>query len=842
MQNLLFQCAVKAKLIELGTGSNSGGYIDDELPDYVMIMVANKRSKKQMRDDLQLFLNENTDSFVNWLHQVLDKLQAVTLPPASKQLIAISTHSPSSSSDLLLVSQKVSGKPSVATAAKEKKSKKQKRSQKDQSPPVVAKSAPASITDVFADQLIGKAKRSLEIEAQTTVKKKPTESAAAEHINIPDLVKTAVVNSKRKELEELEQIQRQIDEAKRQLKIIPDDAPIPEKSKSPQDLQPEEDDDFLNLKADELEEEENQQSANKNELTVTESPTSAVEVSAGSRRNRSPIVFNNNSNFRERRHRETSTKERPPTATGENIISLSAHRQMERELYTPVHRRESGSNHADSHEMSRPRERSRLSESRDRFRRSDERNHRRSPVRRSPVRRSPVRRSPVRRERSPRETRRPRERQPALAVVAATTARRSRDRSVVVNEPAVKRLSVRQRMGSRVIVAPPKPQFNEEEIDVPVNSVVTIKPRPVVAKNRQANKNLLLRAMAEAQKSMVGTLRQQQQQQTEPAVKKMPTTLKVIELQASIGGGGGIKSRLGGTIGTKRQINAIVSSLDAAVKRQKPNEKIIIEIGPNGDDDDDDEDEDDEDELVLEEDVVQSELEYVPKPVDTCKRSEEADVDMADGEVPETDKTGAADEVESPSSNTQFVVTLDGAFKKAGGGVRKRVEVVENLAKKSPVLELQTAAAPVATSRVSSRNAASALPGVKTTGNERAPRQMVDLRQRVQEKRNGSPGKHLTAVRKRRSPICFREKLSEPVDGNDESKEAKKEESNDVPQRKRIRATDSPSKEDVVAKKSTNGDVEKSKVVVVVGKERRDPKKYDNIPPRKELIEVPSLQ
>lgn len=83
------QCAVKAKLIELGTGSTSGGYIDDELPDYVMIMVANKRSKKQMRDDLQLFLNENTDTFVNWLHQVLDKLQEVTLPPAS-ELIDIS--------------------------------------------------------------------------------------------------------------------------------------------------------------------------------------------------------------------------------------------------------------------------------------------------------------------------------------------------------------------------------------------------------------------------------------------------------------------------------------------------------------------------------------------------------------------------------------------------------------------------------------------------------------------------------------------------------------------------------------------------------------------------------
>lgn len=78
------RCAVKAKLIELGTGASSGGYIDDELPDYVMIMVANKRTKQQMRDDLQLFLIENTDIFVNWLHDVLEKLQEVSLPASSK--------------------------------------------------------------------------------------------------------------------------------------------------------------------------------------------------------------------------------------------------------------------------------------------------------------------------------------------------------------------------------------------------------------------------------------------------------------------------------------------------------------------------------------------------------------------------------------------------------------------------------------------------------------------------------------------------------------------------------------------------------------------------------------
>lgn len=73
------QSAVKAKLIELGSGT--AGYIDDELPDYVMIMVANKRSKEQMIGDLSLFLGKNTDTFVNWLHQVLEKLQEVTLPP-----------------------------------------------------------------------------------------------------------------------------------------------------------------------------------------------------------------------------------------------------------------------------------------------------------------------------------------------------------------------------------------------------------------------------------------------------------------------------------------------------------------------------------------------------------------------------------------------------------------------------------------------------------------------------------------------------------------------------------------------------------------------------------------
>jgi hypothetical protein len=44
-----------------------------------MVMVANKRSKEQMEEDLQLFLGKHTSLFTTWLHQVLQKLQEVTV-------------------------------------------------------------------------------------------------------------------------------------------------------------------------------------------------------------------------------------------------------------------------------------------------------------------------------------------------------------------------------------------------------------------------------------------------------------------------------------------------------------------------------------------------------------------------------------------------------------------------------------------------------------------------------------------------------------------------------------------------------------------------------------------
>ncbi|XP_068802857.1 zinc finger CCCH domain-containing protein 14 isoform X4 [Struthio camelus] len=69
--------AIKGKLQELGA------YVDEELPDYIMVMVANKKSQEQMTEDLSLFLGNNTVRFTVWLHGVLDKLRSVTTETTS---------------------------------------------------------------------------------------------------------------------------------------------------------------------------------------------------------------------------------------------------------------------------------------------------------------------------------------------------------------------------------------------------------------------------------------------------------------------------------------------------------------------------------------------------------------------------------------------------------------------------------------------------------------------------------------------------------------------------------------------------------------------------------------
>lgn len=58
-----------------------GCYVDDELPEYIMVMIANKRTEEQMVEDLQLFLNDEAEKFVSWMIVVLSRIKkAMELP------------------------------------------------------------------------------------------------------------------------------------------------------------------------------------------------------------------------------------------------------------------------------------------------------------------------------------------------------------------------------------------------------------------------------------------------------------------------------------------------------------------------------------------------------------------------------------------------------------------------------------------------------------------------------------------------------------------------------------------------------------------------------------------
>ncbi|EYB98715.1 hypothetical protein Y032_0129g1515 [Ancylostoma ceylanicum] len=69
------KAAIKAKLEELGV------YVDDELPEYIMVMIANKKEKNQMKDDLNLFLGKCTNKFVDWLFELFERLQSAGSKP-----------------------------------------------------------------------------------------------------------------------------------------------------------------------------------------------------------------------------------------------------------------------------------------------------------------------------------------------------------------------------------------------------------------------------------------------------------------------------------------------------------------------------------------------------------------------------------------------------------------------------------------------------------------------------------------------------------------------------------------------------------------------------------------
>lgn len=407
--------------------------------------------------------------------------------------------------------QKSKSKTSESSTAdkRDKKAKPKKRGAKDKSPdrspersttPPI-QTATTSITDVFADHLIQKARKV--IEPPLSVKKAERNGGTTnDGFDIPtisEIAKKAVgAVVCRKEITELAELQKKIDQAKRQLRHMADES---------------EDEDFLNLGADKMDFDA-ELSNNSKETVATSVATKSSETSvekAHEAKTRQKITFdekdspskrqsvlnrlgtrgtneieNDKNDKNEKNDRNGKNDKNERNDKGKNIISLSAHRRMEQAIYVPAHRRtseQSAMSRRSEPERVRERSPNRSSDLRSRSNRDDGRSTRDIHPRRSRDANEP---------RDLREKVRQRERDieqrgSRTKVDTSRESHRNEDRP--------------NRIGSRVIVAPAKPEYDEVEIEVPISSVVKVKPRPLIPRSKQASKNLLLRAVAEAQKS-----------------------------------------------------------------------------------------------------------------------------------------------------------------------------------------------------------------------------------------------------------------------------------------------------------------------------------------------------
>uniref|UniRef100_A0A182PS70 Zinc finger CCCH domain-containing protein 14 n=1 Tax=Anopheles epiroticus TaxID=199890 RepID=A0A182PS70_9DIPT len=727
--------AVKAKLIELGTGSASGGYIDDELPDYVMIMVANKRSRQQMVDDLSLFLGAQTEIFVNWLHQVLQKLQEVTLPASVASKSKESAKRKSSEVDDKKKDKKRKDKKAKrrdrSTDGEEAAESSSRRSETDDNtPPRPAVVLPAtSITEVFAHQYIEKAKKSLEADSVPPVTKKPQPSERSESqdrtksetpstssdpvSSIADLASSSVVQKHHKELCELKEIEERISAAKRHLKSLGTD--ISDDDDEDTILLKISEEDLLgprdrsNQKAVTLSNKPTESTATKTRQRITmgteepakkvskpiqsttpPAPSRSTEHPAGSKkrsvldrlgtknstpsggdREKSAKVSEPKDSFTKDGTKAGSSSNTGSSGTKSTIISLSAHRREEREIYVPLFRRkEAAEEQSASKNQPRPPATSRGDyRQKDGSREANHRDPRSSPSSRLP----PISRTDATRARS-RETNfrrvdrdrdrdrerideqpigrksRPRERSRSREWIRESNHDRSDSGGRIKNGGS--ETTVRGRVGSRVIVLPPKPEYNEDVIEVPVASVIKVQPRPIVPKATQPCKNLLLKAMAEAQRSTVADLKKTISN-TAPESSIHRTDIKrklVIEIP------GGASSHLPVTdVQYERIADAhYTTMLDGPTfhnHREEAEQEEVHEVDITHQVLMEDCDVDEEFKDILQNDY------NAPK----ASVSREYAIEM---EVTEEDAAMAEQELAAiENQNTKFVVTLDGAFK-----------------------------------------------------------------------------------------------------------------------------------------------------------------------------------
>lgn len=335
--------------------------------------------------------------------------------------------------------------------------------------PPIDSIATTSISEVFTDHVMQKAKETLNVplatkpKSELNIKKPPPNDAANNDFDIPtisEIAKNAVEHVvRRKEVTELEDLQKKINQAKRQLRQMTDES---------------EDDDCINLRPD------------KRDLEVIEAAEEASNESekrAFSRSVKKIISFNQPSEPETESagvHRPIHDRlgDRPKK---ENIISLSANRRIEQALYVPGHRR-NASRDITSHEFGRTRNTEKEFSKTDRHDRHED-------IDDAPRSRRDQNR-PVNDLRQKMQSRR--------------SVEEKLDRPSALNRIQPGSNSVSKRIGSRIIVASSRPAIKEvyeKKRDATLNSVVSIQPRPAIPKNKQACKSLLLRAVAEAQKS-----------------------------------------------------------------------------------------------------------------------------------------------------------------------------------------------------------------------------------------------------------------------------------------------------------------------------------------------------
>lgn len=558
------------------------------------------------------------------LHEVLDKLQEVTLPAPP---------------------------PPKISKRKDHEKKKKEKKKKDEVPaPANALPALPSITEVIKEGFIQRAKQDLIAETQVKTKTNPNEktpppppilenTANGDGFEIPtisDISKEAVeLNKQEKELQQLAELQKKIYIAKKQLQTMVSD---------------ESDEDF-NVAV--------SSNTPKELLTpaITVPTLTGIHVNPKFFDRNERIVPNSNNNNSTKVHDRLGTK-RPlddgvqtpeaPNVDGPRVVKLSAVRRAEREIYVPGFRRSEmekqrmentrDRNRRPNVEVTNKREplRSRIQFERKIDIRSRSREDRKSPVRRrtmldrSRLRHNKLSRSrsksPMRRRRTPIRSG-SRESRPFLKTRFEVTAA-SMDYRVEEQEVT------RKRIGSRVFVIPPKPPSEEGDVDVSVNSIIKIKPRPV-SENKQANKMLLLRAMADAQKSTFGSV---------------PTKADVVK----------------------------------ARQRRSIKDRLTIEVAN-----------DEEDELDLTyEDIIIDEDEYVPAPVSKTSESESDNYlyipkkKMATRPLAaeESDEYDPDEITAKKDSSTKFVVTLDSNDKRGiDAGPKTSSPIRQALKKKASV-------------------------------------------------------------------------------------------------------------------------------------------------------------